>query len=439
MPNSVRRRRSTVACDRPESAPLRRPVTNPRRSRLRLLDTIDEMLAGVLARPARAMLTTLGTVIGLASLVATLGISGTAGNQIVSRFDELSATQVSVRPAQNQSGGGGQSSGRPAASTALPWNVEARLDRLNGVVASGAVADVSKPGQVRTVPISDPTVSSARTVPVIAASSGVLDAVRGRISTGRWFDEGHVERSDPVAVIGANLASDLGIGDLAREPGIFVGEHFYVVIGVIDEAERDPGFLTSVIVPHSVAAEDFDVTKPDRVIIDVELGAADLIAAQAPIALSPNDPSALRASAPASPTTSQDGVESDVNSLFLLLGLISLVVGAIGIANVTLVTVMERTGEIGLRRALGAKRRHIAGQFLGESVAMGLVGGILGASIGIICVVVVSAANAWTPVLDMRLALAAPPAGALVGLVAGLYPAIRASRMEPVDALRAGM
>ncbi len=384
------------------------------------------------------MLTTLGTVIGLASLVATLGISGTAGNQIVSRFDELSATQVSVRAAQNQSGGG-QEGGRPGASARLPWNVEARLDGLNGVVASGAVADVSEPGQVRTIPISDPTASNARTVPVIAASSGVLSAVRGHVSTGRWFDEGHIERADPVAVIGVDLATDLGIGDLAREPGIFVGEHFYVVIGVIDQSERDRGFLTSVIIPSSVAAKDFDVSKPDRVIIDVELGAAELIASQAPTALIPNAPDTLRASAPASPTASQDGVESDVNSLFLLLGLISLAVGAIGIANVTLVTVMERTGEIGLRRALGAKRRHIAGQFLGESVAMGMVGGILGASIGIITVVVVSAANAWTPVLDMRLALAAPPAGAFVGLVAGLYPAIRASRMEPVDALRAGL
>lgn len=399
------------------------------------------MLAGVLARPARAMLTTLGTVLGLASLVATLGISSTAGNQIVSRFDELSATQVSVRPAQNQndSGGGGQSPGSRGAAAVLPWNVEARLDRLNGVVASGAVADVSKPGQVRTVPISDPTTSTARTVPVIAASSGVLDAVRGRVSSGRWFDEGHVERADPVAVIGADLAADLNIGDLSREPGIFVGEHFYVVIGVIDQAQRDRGFLGSVMLPHSVAAQDFDVPKPDRVIIEVELGAADLVASQAPTALNPNAPDSLRASAPVSPTASQDGVESDVNSLFLLLGLISLAVGAIGIANVTLVTVMERTGEIGLRRALGAKRRHIAGQFLGESVAMGLVGGILGASIGTIVVVGVAASNEWTPVLDMRLALAAPPAGALVGLIAGLYPAIRAARMEPVDALRAGL
>jgi putative ABC transport system permease protein len=97
---------------------------------------------------------------------------------------------------------------------------------------------------------------------------------------------------------------------------------------------------------------------------------------------------------------------------------------------------MERTGEIGLRRALGARRRHIAAQFLGESAAIGLVGGVVGASVGVVIVVSVSAMKGWTPVLDTWMPLTAPLAGAFVGLVAGLYPAIRAARLEPVEALR---
>lgn len=426
-------RRGETGARAPRRARPPRTATKLPRRRLALIDAVDEVLAGVLARPARAILTTLGTVIGLASLVATLGISGTAGNQIVERFDELGATQVVVRAAEQRQGRG------DAAASSIPWDVETRLDPLNGVVASGAIVEVSSPGLVRTVPVTDPTAPSGETVPVFAASTGVLDAVRGHISAGRWFDSGHVERADPVVVIGADVAENLAITDLARGPGIFVGDHFYAVIGILDAAERDGGLVGSIIMPSSVAQRDYDVGQPTRVVVDVDLGAAELVASQAPTALSPGTPDSVRASAPPSPTASRDDVEGDVNSLFLLLGLISLVVGAIGIANVTLVTVMERTGEIGLRRALGAKRRHIAGQFLGESALMGFIGGIVGSSVGTVAVVAVSASREWTPVLDMRLALAAPVAGALVGLLAGCYPAVRAARMEPVEALRAGL
>ena len=402
------------------------------RPRFRFSDLVDETLAGVFARPARAALTTLGTVLGIASLVATLGISRTAGSQIVGRFDELAATQVTV--AARTAGSG--SSQRAAAL--LPWDVESRIDRLNGVVASGAVAEVSNPGTVRTVPLRDPENVTERLVPVYASSVGFLEAVRGEISVGRWFDSGHVERRDRVAVIGADVAAQFGIDRLDAQPGIFIGDELFTVIGILDEAPRDEGLVSSIVVPSTSGQDRLDVTRPERVVIETEIGAAQLIAEQAPIALAPNGAEALKVTAPRDPTRTKNAVQDDVNQLFLLLGLISLVVGAIGIANVTLVTVMERTGEIGLRRALGASRRHIAMQFLSESMAMGLVGGIIGATVGIITIVSVAGSRQWTPVLDLWLPLAAPVAGALVGLVAGLYPSIRAARMEPVDALRAG-
>ena len=132
-------------------------------------------------------------------------------------------------------------------------------------------------------------------------------------------------------------------------------------------------------------------------------------------------------------------MQSDLNSLFLLLGGVSLLVGAIGIANVTLVSVLERVGEIGLRRSLGAARRHIAGQFLVESTTLGLVGGILGAALGTLVVVGVAASRTWTPVLEGWVPIGAPLLGAVVGLLSGVYPSVRAAALEPVEALRASL
>jgi len=398
-----------------------------RRSRLRLGDLLDEMLAGLFARPVRSLLTTLGTVLGLASLIATVGLSRTAGSQIIDQFDELSASQVMITARSN---------GRGGTSAALPWRVEERLDRLNGVVASGAVADVVNPGPIRTVPVIDVTGEYEHVAPVLAGSAGLLDAVRGHIAVGRWFDEGHVARGDPVVVIGSDLAADLGISRLEVQPGLYIGEHYFTVIGIVDEALRDRGFLGAAIITSTMAAERFEVMHPERVVVEVEIGSGQLIAVQGPIALAPSAPENLAAAAPALPRAARDRVAGDVDSLFLLLAIVSLVVGAIGIANVTLVTVMERTGEIGLRRAVGARRRHIAVQFLGESAAIGLVGGVIGASIGLLVVVGVSAAKGWTPVLDPWMPLAAPLLGAIIGLLAGLYPSIRAARLEPVEALR---
>lgn len=155
-----------------------------------------------------------------------------------------------------------------------------------------------------------------------------------------------------------------------------------------------------------------------------------------PLALSPNDPDLITATAGWEPSDVRRGVAEDVSGLFLMLGGVALLVGMLGIANVTLVSVLERVGEIGLRRALGAGRRHIAAQFLAESALLGTLAGMVGSATGVVVTVAVAANRGWTPVLDPWLPLVAVALGAAAGLLAGAYPAWRAARLEPVDALR---
>ena len=413
------------------------PPVEVARSTFSVADLFNEMTLALTSRPARTLLTALGTILGVAALVATLGLAKTAGNQIVTRVGELEATEVVVSAESRNSFGFGPGGGGDRTLRVIPWDAESRLTRLNGVVAAGTATDVDVGDRLaRSVPVIDPLGQTEFQIPVIGASPGLFEASRARLLTGRTFDAGHSERSDPVAVLGPAAAQRLNVVRVDNTPTIFVGDEPLAVIGILADTARRPELLSAIIIPETVARDRFGLAGIESVQIEVEPGAAELIATQAPVALAPDSPEQVRVTAPPSPEQLRRGVEGDLNSLFLVLGGVSLIVGAIGIANVTLVSVLERTGEIGLRRALGARRSHIAWQFLTESVALGAFAGVLGASLGVISVVVVSAGRQWAPVLDPWLPLAAPALGAFIGLVAGTYPAWKAANTEPIAALR---
>lgn len=400
------------------------------RSGITSRDLLNEALAGMFARPGRMALTVLGVVIGLAALVATLGLTRTAGNRIISQFDRLAATEIFI-------------TARPGRTTgivdpkAIPWDAPTRLHRLNGVVAAGTMSEVDVGGAlVSSSPVKDPLHQSAFKLAVYAASPDLFRAVRAELKTGQFPDLGHSNRADRVAVLGPDAAHRLGITSLEQLPAISIGDHLYLVVGLLRDVARKPELLGAVIIPEGTARRYFGLAGPGTVVVETKLGAVYLIADQARWALRPDDPRVLKLEVPQEPKRVRDDVQTDLNVMFLMLGGLSLVVGAIGIANITLVGVMERTGEIGLRRAVGATRTHIATQFLLESASMGVIGGIIGASIGVLIVVAVSAYQVWTPVLDPAAPALAPLIGGGIGLLSGTYPALRAARLEPVEALR---
>lgn len=399
------------------------------RSGITIRDLFNEALAGMFARPVRMMLTVLGVVIGLTALVATIGLTRTAGNRIISQFDQLAATELFVSAKPGRTG--------ITDPKAIPWDAPTRLHRLNGVVAAGSMSEIDIGDMlVTSSPVKDPLNQTAFKLSVHAASPDLFRAVRADLKTGRLPDLGHSNRADRVAVLGPDAARRLGVSDLGQLPAISIGDHLYLVVGILRDVGRKPELLGSVIIPEGTARQDFGLVGPGTVVIETRIGAAYLIADQTPPALRPDDPRILRVEVPLEPKRVRDEVQSDVNVMLLLLGGLSLVVGAIGIANITLVSVMERTGEIGLRRAIGATRGHIAAQFLFESASMGVIGGILGASLGVMIVVGVSAYQLWTPVLDPAAPILAPLIGGAIGLLSGAYPAMRAARLEPVEALR---
>ncbi|MER5205079.1 ABC transporter permease [Streptomyces sp. NPDC002825] len=394
-------------------------------------DVLTESLAGMLQRPGRSALTALGTVLGVGTFVAILGLTATTSSQIDTRFNALSATEVTVEDVAHEQ--------NEFAGLAFPGDADARIERLNGVEHAGVYWPVRlAPGQaVRSSAIVGDA-GTENTIGVVAASPGVFAAAGTRLAEGRVYDGYASGHAAPVAVIGAGVAERLGITTLETRPAVFVGSQPFTVIGIVSDTDRKADLLLSVVVPRTTAERMWGSPEDGgaKMLISTELGAAPQAAQEAAIALRPDHPEYFKVVPPPDPKALRGKVGDDLSQLFLLLATICLVIGAVGIANTTLVAVLERTGEIGLRRALGARGRHITVQFLAESGALGTLGGLVGTSLGVLTVVTVAAIRDWTPVIHPSTAAAAPAIGLVTGVVAGLYPAWRAARIQPAEALR---
>ncbi|MCR2801508.1 ABC transporter permease [Microbacterium sp. zg-Y818] len=405
-----------------------------RADRFTFQDLVVEATADIGSRPGRLAMTLVGTVLGIGALVATIGFAQTAAHQIERQFDAVKATQVVVSPGETATASGGS-----AATARLPWDGVDRVTRLVGVEAATLVADLSLgDDSITAVPVNDPSAPAVASPALVAATAGLLDVIGGQLVTGRMFDAGHDQRADRVVVLGARAAERLGINRVDRQPSVFIGGVPYAVVGVFDGVQARGGLLDAVVMPMQTARAERALTAPGEMQIRISMGTGPQVGKQSAIALSPGAPENLEVAAPSARSVLGDSVSADVNVVFLILGGIVLLAGALGIANVTMLNVIERVPEIGLRRALGATGRQIASQFVVESIIIGLLGGLLGAALAVVSVVLFSVAQQWTPIIDPWIAVGGAVLGAVVGLVAGWFPARRASRIEPVTALRGG-
>jgi putative ABC transport system permease protein len=401
-------------------------------SRLRRRDLLGEAISGLAQRPGRTALTLLGTVLGVGAFVTILGLTTTISGQVAKDFTVLSATQVMVNDV-------GDPRLREVSRSLddFPPDADTIIDKLNGTVHAGTTWPIPSDGP--------PGVSATQTggdahqIEVDAASPGYLQALEPTMQSGVVFNSFHDDRQLRVAVLGAAAAGQLHITHLATQPAVFINGIGFTVVGILADVGRDPDALLKVLIPDHTAMAYFGppaVDRPPTMLIETRLGAAPLIARQASIALRPDQPFVLQAIPPPDPHQLQSSVAGNLNSLFLILAGITLLIGAASIANTTLVAVMERIGEIGLRRSLGARPGHIAGQFLVESAALGTLGGLLGTATGVTATLTIALANQWTAVLDPLTTVPAPLIGTLTGLAAGAYPALRAARIEPIESLR---
>ncbi len=421
---------------------MRKPATGLPSPRLTVRDAAAEAVAGIVQRPGRTALTMLGTVLGVGAFVAVLGLTATGAGQISRQFTMLEATTVTV-----EDNGPATDVAPPGTNPAIGFrpDADAIAGRIAGVTAGGVWWPVSLPDGASFTGSLALSGTSSQTISLLAASPGAVRAMGLSMVAGSPLSAYENDTGQHVAVIDSTTAAALGISParLPSHPAVFVDGIAYTVTGVYVSAQRVVSDESAMLIPENTALADYGNPRPGiggeaeaQLVIATRTGAARAVARQIAAAELPTDPGRLVVTSPPGPQNLQSEVSGDLAGLFLILALISLLIGAVGIANTTLVAVLERTEEIGLRRAIGARPRHIAAQFLAESTALGTLGGLVGTSLAVAVVVIFAAAKDWTAVLNPLATLPAPLIGSAVGLLAGAYPALRAARTSPLTALR---
>ncbi|MDF5756195.1 ABC transporter permease [Spongiactinospora sp. TRM90649] len=394
----------------------------PEPTRLRGRDALGLGLAGVRGRPGRAVLSALGVAIGVAALVAVLAI-GTAGQAgLADQLQRLGTNLLTVTSGQSLTGGRAE----------LPEEAIGMISRVAGVTSVTGVGVV--PGATaRRTDLIDPRVTGG--IAVQAARLDLLDAVGGTVGSGAWLNAATARY--PAVVLGAVSAARLGIDRAGRR--VYISGGWWTVTGVLDPLPLFPDLDRSALIgwPAAERALGFD-GRPTT----LHVRAADPMVARVASVLAattdPRHPEQVTVTRPSDALTARLAAMSTFTALFLGLGAVALVVGGVGIANIMVISVLERRQEIGLRRALGATRAHIRVQFLTESVTLALLGGLAGVTLGLTIGLAYAAYQEWPLLLPWQALLTGVLSALTLGTTAGLYPAHRAARLTPTQALTTG-
>jgi putative ABC transport system permease protein len=390
-------------------------------ARLRVSDLAWVASIGLRTRKLRAGLSALGIAIGVAAIVAVLGLSSSSQAGLLAEIDRLGTNLLTVSTGQTVTGD----------TAELPTAAPGMISRIGPVTTVEQVGALSKIHAYRSSLI--PAVNT-NAISVQAASLDLPRAVSTTIAQGRYLNAATARY--PVAVLGAAAARRLGIDRIYPGERIWVGGQWFYVAGILHPATLAPEIDTAVLVGFPAAARylGFD-GHPTTVYIRAATDQVEPVRSVLAPTANPEAPNEVTISRPSDVLVARAKAKSALNGLFLGLGAVSLLVGAVGVANIMVISVLERRSEIGLRRALGAAKRHIRMQFLSEAILLAALGGAIGVAAGAASTAIYAATKQWDVVVPTVAWAGGLAAAALIGVIAGLLPALRAARMSPTEAL----